>query len=70
MATATQAQPLTGIGRCHICQDRFAEISYCDLCEHWFCDECRERWFSRGVEFLKQLVGGRNPGCCGPRRVH
>jgi hypothetical protein len=54
------------IGRCHLCQDRFAEIVYCGLCEHWFCESCRGRWFWRGLEFVRQLAGGRQPGCCGP----
>lgn len=54
------------IGRCHLCQDR-VEILYCSICEHWFCEECRNRWFKRGLEFVKQLAGGRQPGCCGPR---
>jgi hypothetical protein len=70
MATAAQISYRPEIGRCHLCQDRHAEITYCELCEHWFCEACRERWFWRGLEFLKQLAGGRLPGCCGPGRVH
>ena len=66
MATAVVSTPT--IGRCHICQDREAEIDYCSLCKHWFCDSCRGRWFARGLEFVKQLAGGPQPGCCGPRR--
>lgn len=61
MATAAPS-----IGRCHLCQDR-TEILFCPLCDHWFCSECRTRWFARGLEFVKQLAGGRLEGCCGPR---
>lgn len=57
------------IGRCHLCQDRFAEIAYCSACEHWFCGDCRRRWFDRGIEFLRQLIGGRRADCCGPCRT-
>lgn len=54
-------------GRCHICQGQ-EWIRYCELCRHWFCESCRERWFRRGIEFLKELTGAARPGCCGPRR--
>lgn len=56
------------IGRCHLCQDR-KEIVYCSACQHFFCAECRERWWERGLEFVKRLVGGKIEGCCGPREV-
>ena len=57
------------IGRCHLCQDRTADVTYCALCDHWFCETCRKRWFGRGLAFVKQLVGGKLPGCCGPQEA-
>ena len=58
--------PQETIGRCHLCQMR-TEIAYCPVCDHWFCAACRIRWFDRGVAFIKELTGGKQPGCCGPR---
>jgi len=52
-------------GLCHICQ-LAGEIGYCVLCEHWFCEGCRDAWFERGLAWVKELVGGRREGCCGP----
>lgn len=52
-------------GRCHICR-RHAIIRYCSLCNHWFCGECRDNYFARGLAALKALVVAA-PGCCGPR---
>ena len=56
--------PDHGFGRCHLCA-RKREVAYCEACDHWFCEACRDRWFDRTVEFVKQLVGGKHPGCCG-----
>lgn len=67
-SVATLATAANTVGRCHLCQDpENVPIVYCDSCDHWFCQGCQNRWFARGVEFLKQLTGGRNDGCCGPR---
>lgn len=53
-------------GKCHICKLP-AAILFCEDCQHWFCADCRSRWFARGFEFVMQKVRGRMPGCCGPR---
>ena len=52
------------LGKCHLCR-RLKEVTYCSICAHYFCETCRTKWFHRGLEFVKQLVGGRMPGCCG-----
>jgi hypothetical protein len=52
-------------GKCHICK-LHTEIAYCSKCGHHFCESCRSAWFSRGLEWVKELVGGRRDGCCGP----
>lgn len=52
-------------GRCHICQ-QLLEVRYCSACDHWFCEDCRGAYFSRGLAWLKELVGGKRAGCCGP----
>jgi hypothetical protein len=54
----------TSYGKCHLCK-RILPIVYCGRCRHYFCEDCRHRWFDRGLEFVKQLVGGRRKGCCG-----
>jgi hypothetical protein len=55
------------LGVCHIHpRPEFVEVIYCGICEHWFCDECRHRWWKRGQKFIEQLVQGKWPGCCGP----
>jgi hypothetical protein len=54
-------------GKCHICKLEDREtLAYCPMCDHWFCLECRGRWFSRGLEWVKHMVGKKKPGCCGP----
>lgn len=50
---------------CHLCKG-FSDVRYCPRCDHWFCKECRGKYFSRGLEALKQMVKGREAGCCGP----
>lgn len=52
-------------GKCHICQD-LKKVKYCSVCDHWFCADCRNRFFWRGLEAIKVLVSGSEPGCCGP----
>lgn len=52
-------------GKCHICKET-KWVTYCNVCEHFFCEECRGAWFSRTWEFLKERFGGKKPGCCGP----
>lgn len=54
--------------KCHICkllEPEVTNVALCRDCGHHFCDGCRERWFARGLEFVKGLVVGRYPGCCG-----
>lgn len=53
------------IGKCHVCQQEKA-IRHCPLCDHWFCGRCRWRLWPRGLGFVKELVGSRAEGCCGP----
>lgn len=55
------------IGKCHICKDN-TSIQYCSLCKHWFCADCRGKFFHRGLEAIKQAVGGKIEGCCGPKK--
>ena len=52
-------------GKCHLCQKQ-KMVEYCGKCAHWFCDGCRKRYFDRGIAAVKQMIGGRKPGCCGP----
>lgn len=58
-------EPVEVRGKCHICQEQ-KWVSYCDLCRHFFCGDCRGKWFDRTVEFILEKFGGRKPGCCGP----
>lgn len=57
------------VGRCHLCQET-KWVDYCGICDHYFCENCRSKWFDRTVEFVKQLCAGKVPGCCGPREEH
>lgn len=57
-----QTDPL---GLCHICQ-MIGHIKYCPACDHWFCRKCRGRFFSRGLEAVKELIKGKQDNCCGP----
>jgi hypothetical protein len=52
-------------GVCHICQQQ-ADVELCSQCNHWFCGHCRTRWFKRGVEAVKALIGPPKTDCCGP----
>lgn len=65
MPGGAQDRRLMERGTCHICQ-LVTEIGWCGLCGHWFCEACRDAWFARGLEWVKELVGGRRDGCCGP----
>ena len=56
------------LGKCHIC-GQHCPIKFCPECDHWFCKPCRKRYFLRGIEFVKQLVGGKRSGCCGPEKL-
>lgn len=53
-------------GKCHICKAIKEDIKWCNLCKHWFCQACRRDYFHRGLEAVKELIGGTQPGCCGP----
>ena len=53
------------LGLCHICKET-KELKYCPACEHWFCADCRSKWFWRGYEAVLEIVKGKQPGCCGP----
>jgi hypothetical protein len=52
-------------GLCHICKE-IKRISYCELCGHWTCPDCRGRYWQRGLAAVKEMLGGHTPGCCGP----
>lgn len=58
----------SGFGACHLCK-RLRDVQLCQMCDHWFCGDCKTRRFNnlwnRGVEAVKQVVGGKKPGCCG-----
>ena len=51
---------------CHICKVREDDVEYCSTCGHWFCGICRGAFFRRGLAWLKEFVGGKREGCCGP----
>ena len=53
------------VGKCHICKEMDKPICYCGKCKHWFCEGCRKDYFHRGIEAIKELIGGPSPGCCG-----
>lgn len=53
------------LGLCHICE-MIGQIKYCPICKHWFCRRCRSRFFARGLEFVKELIKGKQDNCCGP----
>jgi len=52
------------IGKCHICKEQ-TFIRFCKLCDHWFCNDCRGKYWSRGLAAVKEMIGGKTPGCCG-----
>jgi len=54
---------LSGFGACHLCK-RLRDVQHCRDCDHYFCDDCRGKYFERGLEAIKQMVGGKRPGCC------
>jgi hypothetical protein len=64
-------------GRCHLRGVPRAEatcppttkITYCSVCEHWFCETCKKRWWERGIEAVKELIDGKLAGCCGPKEA-
>jgi hypothetical protein len=62
---AQQTAPPGIEGVCHLCQTT-QQVRHCVKCDHWFCEACRRRWASRGLAAVKQMIGGREPGCCGP----
>jgi hypothetical protein len=60
-----RVRPAQLIGKCHICKEMDKPIAWCGKCQHWFCAECRRKYWHRGIEAIKQLIGGKTPGCCG-----
>ncbi len=65
-------------GTCHICRFLLAPITYCEMCEHWLCENCRAAWQRRGMAAVTQVVsvildslklGGSTGPCCGPREA-
>ncbi len=51
--------------KCHICK-KWKSCGFCNVCCHWFCDDCRPNIFARAMEAVKELVGMKRPDCCGP----
>lgn len=51
--------------KCHICK-KIKPCLFCSVCNHWFCKECKSKIFTRGIEAIKELLGGPTPNCCGP----
>lgn len=51
-------------GKCHICKEQTL-IRFCKLCDHWFCNDCRKKYWSRGLAAVREMIGGKHPGCCG-----
>lgn len=69
MSCGCRSKPLpAGVveGKCHLCREEHALIMYCKACDHWMCGVCRKKWFNRGLAALKEVLGGRQEGCCGP----
>jgi hypothetical protein len=54
----------TVLGKCHF-HEGIVEIEYCPACQHFFCEDCRRRYWARGLAAVKQMIGGRRKGCCG-----
>ncbi len=52
-------------GKCHLCRKQ-KMVAYCNVCVHWFCEDCRDRHFARGKAAVMQMIKGKTPGCCGP----
>lgn len=52
-------------GRCHLCKTT-TQVEFCSSCSHYFCADCRGRYFSRGIAALEELIKGHTVGCCGP----
>lgn len=44
-------------GRCHICHE-VTDVEFCAACNHFFCAECRGKYWHRGMAFVKELIGG------------
>lgn len=56
------------IGKCHICK-QIRECEYCSICNHWFCQECGFKLFSRAVEAVKEFLGAPEENCCGESKI-
>lgn len=65
--SATSGEDVEGV--CHICKKR-GLVKYCSLCGHFFCRDCRDDWFPRGLAAIKErFIKGEHSykrGCCGP----
>ena len=60
-----RVKPQHLIGKCHICKEMDKPIAWCGKCQHWFCGDCRKKYWHRGWEAIKELIGGKTPECCG-----
>jgi hypothetical protein len=42
-------------------------VAHCKACGHDFCRSCRGKWFSRGMEAVKTMLGQTTLLCGGER---
>lgn len=55
------------MGQCHLCPVGVTKrITYCRVCRHWLCAECRHKWFERGIAAVREALAGGKDDCCGP----
>lgn len=52
------------IGKCHLCEREHLRVTFCSMCKHWMCRQCRDRWFARSIAAIEEAIGGSRPGCC------
>lgn len=43
-------------GICAICKEAHL-VRYCPKCKAVVCDGCRDKWFDRGVEAVRSMLG-------------
>ena len=52
------------LGWCCLCGGK-GLVKFCAICQHSFCENCRGKYWERGVEFVKELVGRSTLHCRG-----
>jgi hypothetical protein len=59
-----------GLGVCHVCDEKeLKPVEFCSMCGHYFCEDCKtlrsfKNVWNRGLEAVKELVGGKKDDCC------